>query len=153
MTGMAVFYDLGDTLVIPVLADGNVLQALTVLPLVPEALTRMRAMATATTPIQLGVISNTGDEKPERMRQLLVQSGLFALFDPALLLFSSAEHMDKTQPGFFRLAATRAGLDPARCLFVGESEAERTVARQGGLRVSYHPLHAFHVAGLMRQNL
>jgi leucyl aminopeptidase len=153
MSGMAVFYDLGDTLVIPVVTESGVLQTLTVLPLVPEALTRMRSMATDAIPIRLGVISNTGDEKPERMRQLLVQSGLFELFDPELLLFSSAEHMDKTKPDFFRLAAARAGLDPASCLFVGESEAERKVAGQGGLRVSFHPLHAFHVAGLMMQNV
>jgi FMN phosphatase YigB (HAD superfamily) len=70
----------------------------------------------------IGVISNTGDETEATMCRVLDDAGLLAALDPALLLFSSVEGLDKSQPAFFTLAADRAGVAPARCVFVGESE-------------------------------
>ena len=66
-------------------------------------------------------------------------------FDPALLLFSSVEGIDKTQKAFFTSAASRAGVVVGRCVFVGESDAERSVAKLAGMNTSFHPLHAFEV--------
>jgi FMN phosphatase YigB (HAD superfamily) len=65
--------------------------------------------------------------------------------DARLCLFSSVEGMDKSQPAFFSLAVTRAGVSADRCVFVGESADERDVAAMAGVRVSPHPLHALHL--------
>jgi len=146
---IAVFFDLGDTLVIPQLSSSNSLEGLKVLPFVPEILTRLRQVNSDGSPLRLGVISNTGSETLESMHSVLGKAGLLNLFDPTLLLFSSVEGMDKTQTQFFDLAVQRGGLPPQRCVYVGESEAERKVAASAALRTSYHPLHVFHVIDLM----
>ncbi|HWX33063.1 MAG TPA: hypothetical protein VNZ53_37250 [Steroidobacteraceae bacterium] len=75
------------------------------------------------------------------------------LFQPNLLLFSSVEGIDKTDKEMFRRACTRAALPAQRCIFVGESDAERKVAMSAQLRVSYHPLHAFFVLGQLLETL
>ncbi len=138
---MAVFFDIGDTLASPVVAGGR-LTGLDVYPLVPEVLDRLAAHGAT---VALGLLSNTGDETAASMRRLLGAAGLLDPFDDPLLLFSSVEGLDKSDPAFFTLASQRAGLPPARCLFVGEREAERAVATTAGLAVSPHPLHALHV--------
>jgi beta-phosphoglucomutase-like phosphatase (HAD superfamily) len=91
-----------------------------------------------------------GDHFQHRNRNVsqfaeLSEAGILQQFEPSLLLFSSVEGKDKTQPAFFRLAAQRAAVLPTRCIYVGEDQAERTVAKSAGFRVSFHPLHAFHV--------
>ena len=143
--GVAVFFDIGDTLASPVV-DGGHLAGLTVYPLVPEVLARLRA---ARGPhgarVALGLASNTGTETAATLRGVLEAAGLAALVDDELCLFSSVEGLDKSQPAFFALAAQRAGLPAARCVYVGESEAERAVAAEAGLVVSPHPLHALHL--------
>ena len=138
---MAVFFDIGDTLASPVVTAGR-LTGLDVYPLVPEVLDRLAAHGDR---VALGLVSNTGTETAASMRQLLGDAGLLDHFDDDLLLFSSVEGLDKSDPAFFTLAGERAGLPPARCLYVGESEAERAVAAAAHLAVSPHPLHALHV--------
>jgi FMN phosphatase YigB (HAD superfamily) len=136
---LAVFYDIGDTLASPVVTGGQ-LTGLDVYPFVPEVLDR-----TSGPDVVLGLISNTGSETAQSMRTLLGDAELLPFFRDDLLLFSSVEGLDKRDPAFFELAAERAGLATARCLFVGESEAERTVAQTTGFLVSPHPLHALHL--------
>ena len=87
------------------------------------------------------------------MRWLIAEAGLLDFFDPALLLFSSVEGIDKRQQQFFGLASQRAGVPAERCVYVSEDDAERRVAALAKLRTSYHPLHVFHVIDLMAQGL
>jgi len=133
---LAVFFDIGDTLASPVVTAGR-LTGLRPYPLVPDVLQQMEGADLA-----LGLISNTGTETAQSMRDLLEDADLLPFFRDDLLLFSSVEGLDKSDPAFFELARERAGVPAARCLFVGESEAERAVAKAVGFRVSPHPLHA-----------
>jgi FMN phosphatase YigB (HAD superfamily) len=146
---VVVFFDLGDTLVIPRLSNDNSLQGLAVLPFVPDVLNKLKHTRVDGTLLRLGVISNTGTETLTKMRSLLAGAELLDAFDPALLLFSSVEGIDKSQRQLFILAAQRAGVPPERCVYVSESEAERQVAASANFRTSFHPLHVFHVISLM----
>lgn len=139
--GVAVFFDIGDTLASPVVSAGR-LARLEAYPFVSDVLKRLRSGAPS---VGLGLISNTGNESAERLAALLADAGLAELVDAHLCLFSSVEGMDKSQPAFFSLAVTRAGVPAARCVFVGEDADERDVAASVGLRVSPHPLHAVHL--------
>jgi FMN phosphatase YigB (HAD superfamily) len=142
--GIAVFFDLGDTLASPRIADGH-LSGLDVYPFVPEVLARFRTAGGDGVPIALGVISNTGNETAAALNNVLAESGLSALVDATLCLFSSVEGLDKSQPAFFTLARDRADVPADHCVFVGEDAAERRVAASVGFRVSPHPLHALHL--------
>jgi FMN phosphatase YigB (HAD superfamily) len=150
---VAVFFDLGDTLVIPRLSDDGSLLGLNVLPFVPDVLAKLRRTKTNDAVLRLGVISNTGTETLSKMRWLIAEAGLLDFFDPALLLFSSVEGIDKRQQQFFELASQRAGVPAEHCVYVSEDDAERRVAALAKLRTSYHPLHVFHVIDLTAQGL
>ncbi len=140
-----VFFDLGSTLGEPKLSPSGALTGFEVFPFVPEILTRMSAPQTAGFGAKLGVISDTPGLTLENMKAILTAAGILGFFDPGLLLFSSVEGMDKKKKAFFTLAVTRAGIPANRCIFAGESDAERSVARLAGMPVAFHPLHAFHV--------
>jgi bacterial leucyl aminopeptidase len=143
---VAVFFDLGDTLVIPQIDAAGALTGLRPLPLVAEALARVRGGGTVAAPRHLGVMSNTpSGVTTASMEALLKKAGLFAHFDPALLLYSSIEGHTKSEKAFFTLAASRAGVAASRCIFVGEDAKERSTAASVGFQVSFHPLHVFHV--------
>jgi FMN phosphatase YigB (HAD superfamily) len=146
-----VFFDLGDTLVIPQMAGDGTLQALKVLPFVPDVLNKLKRTKTGEAHLRLGIISNTGSETLEKMRAVMAEAELLDVFDPQLLLFSSVEGLDKSQEEFFRLAARRAGAPEEHCVYVGESDSERQIAASAGFRTSYHPLHVFHVICMMQQ--
>ena len=142
--GLAVFFDIGDTLASPHITGGH-LAGLDVYPFVPEILARMRAAGGNEFAVALGIISNTGNETKASLNDLLDKSGLSALVDASLCLFSSVEGLDKSQPAFFVRAKDRAGVPSAQCVFVGEDAAERAVAASVGFRVSPHPLHALYL--------
>ncbi len=143
---VVVFFDLGDTLGVPKFSAAGGLQSFSVFPFAFDVLRRLRgATPPAAAKRRLGVISNTGAETAETMHSVLQAAGLLELFDPALLLFSSVEGIDKSSPQLFTRAAQRAGVPAKRCVFVGENEQERKVATVAKLAVSFHPLHAFHV--------
>ena len=142
--GLAVFFDIGDTLASPVIKQGRIAR-LEAYPFVPDVLTRLRAVRADHAPVGVGLISNTGDATAATMNDLLAESGLLPLVDAALCLFSSVEGLDKTQPAFFALARERADVPAAHCVFVGEDAGERAVASSVGFRVSPHPLHALHL--------
>jgi FMN phosphatase YigB (HAD superfamily) len=133
---LAVFFDIGDTLARPVVTGGR-LTGLHPYPFVLDVLQQMEGAD-----LSLGLISNTGTETAQSLRDLLEDAELLPFFRDELLLFSSVEGLDKSDPAFFELARDRAGVTAARCLFVGESEAERAVAKGVGFQVSPHPLHA-----------
>jgi FMN phosphatase YigB (HAD superfamily) len=142
--GLAVFFDIGDTLASPHITGGH-LAGLDVYPFVPEILARMRATGSDKFAVALGIISNTGNETKASLNDLLDKSGLSALVDASLCLFSSVEGLDKSQPAFFVRAKDRAAVPSAQCVFVGEDAAERAVAASVGFRVSPHPLHALYL--------
>ena len=142
--GLAVFFDIGDTLASPHITGGH-LAGLDVYPFVPEILARMRATGSDEFAVALGIISNTGNETKASLNDLLDKSGLSALVDASLCLFSSVEGLDKSQQAFFVRAKDRAGVPSAQCVFVGEDAAERAVAASVGFRVSPHPLHALYL--------
>jgi FMN phosphatase YigB (HAD superfamily) len=148
---VVVFFDLGDTLAIPRLSDDGSLQGLAVLPFVPDVLNKLKQTSIGGTPLRLGVISNTGTETLTKIRSVLAEAELLDVFDPALLLFSSVERIDKSQKQLFVLATQRADEPPERCVYVSESEAERQVAASANLRTSFHPLHVFHIISLMME--
>lgn len=133
-----VFFDLGDTLGMPRVDAGGALAAFAPFPFVAEILARMKLEA------RLGVISNTpAGATVASMSALLSAAGILVQFDPGLLMFSSVEGLDKTQKAFFAMAAARAAVPVGRCIFVGESDAERSVAKSAGMNTAFHPLHAF----------
>ena len=143
---IAIFFDLGDTLVIPQFGTDGALAALQPLPFVSEVLDRVRNDGTVAAPHRLGVMSNTpATATTASMKKLLAQAGLFSRFEPALLLYSSVEGHTKSEKAFFTLAASRAGVAASRCIFVGEDAKERETAVSAGFQVSFHPLHLFHV--------
>ena len=142
--GLAVFFDIGDTLASPRVTAGR-LSALELYPFVPELLARLRMAGDEESPIALGLISNTGNETAATLDRILAESGLSNLVDAGLCLFSSIEGLDKSDPAFFELARDRAALPASRCMFVGEDATERAVATSVGFRVSPHPLHALHL--------
>jgi FMN phosphatase YigB (HAD superfamily) len=142
--GLAVFFDIGDTLASPHITGGH-LAGLDVYPFVPEILARMRAAGGNEFAVALGIVSNTGNETKASLNDLLDKSGLSGLVDASLCLFSSVEGLDKSQPAFFVRAKDRAAVPSAQCVFVGEDAAERAVAASVGFRVSPHPLHALYL--------
>jgi FMN phosphatase YigB (HAD superfamily) len=105
------------------------LLALKVLPFVPDVLDKLKRIKANEVSLRLGVISNTGTETLSKMRSVIAKAGLLEFFDPALLLFSSVEGIDKRQKQFFELATQRAGAPPEHCVCVSEDDAERCEAR------------------------
>jgi FMN phosphatase YigB (HAD superfamily) len=148
---IVVFFDLGDTLVIPQLSSDGSLLSLNVLPFVPDVLQKLNRTEVDGVKLRLGVISNTGEETLASMRSVMAEARLLDFFEPALLLFSSVEGIDKHEKQFFERAVQRSGTRPERCIYVGEAEAERRIAESAKLRTSYHPLHVFHVIDLIAQ--
>lgn len=134
------FFDLGDTLGVPRFNAAGGLEGFDIFPFVAEVLGKMKLEA------RLGVISNTpAGATMASMSAVLAAAGILTYFDPVLLLFSSVEGMDKTKKALFTLAASRATVAEKRCIFVGESDAERSVAKSAGMKVAFHILHAFDV--------
>ena len=73
--GLAVFFDIGDTLASPVIEAGH-LSRLEVYPFVPDVLTRLRAAGGDDVAVAVGLISNTGDATAAMMNELLAESSL-----------------------------------------------------------------------------
>jgi len=135
-----IFFDLGATLVDPVLKPDGTLKAFIVLPGAREALQALKKLG-----FKLGVISDTGDIPPAAIRKALTGAKLLPFFTKKLILLSGEVHLDKSDPAIFRLAIDRAGaVDPRECRFVGDDPAERRMARLAGMRTSRSPEKAVH---------
>lgn len=107
-------------------------------PFVPKVLEELRTVG-----LRLGLIAETGAlDDQGSLRQVLEGCGIYQLFEPTLLLFSSVEGLPKTSRALFERAADRAGLSdrPDRCMFVDEDSWERRLALEAGFRVASHPL-------------
>lgn len=147
---IVLFFDIGDTLAAPRVTSAGKLEGLDVYPLVKDVLAKLHETdGPGGAAVRLGLLSNTGLAKKEEMKGLLETAGLLGFFEEALLVFSGEEGVDKSSREIFDRAREKAGVPAGRCVFVGESEPERKVARTAGFEVSFHPLHAFHVIGRM----
>jgi leucyl aminopeptidase len=133
----AIFFDLGDTLGVPVLSVDHSLERFE-----PFQFTQSVLMGLREKGMRLGVISNTGEEPGARLNEILKQCALLDYFEPILLIYSKDVGLRKDSPKIFQHAAKAAGLEatPEQCLFVGEDAAERAHALTAGWRVCPHPL-------------
>src|ERR1044071_7654002 len=98
-----VFFDLGATLVDPVVSPDGEFAGLKPMPEVAAGLKRMRDAK-----LRLGIISNSGNIDGKRLREALAKDKLLDFFDPRLVLFSGEVGTDKSTPEIFRIAAARA---------------------------------------------
>ncbi len=136
-----VFFDIGGTLGDPRLSPPPLhrLEKLDVYPEVPAALEELRQQGA-----RLGIISNIGEVTPEQVAAVhaaLRDAEIDHFFAPDLLVFGR-----KDNPEIFSNAAGLAGVEPGRCVFVGEDAAERQFAAAAGMRVAPHPSLAITVA-------
>ncbi|MGB7789946.1 MAG: M20/M25/M40 family metallo-hydrolase [Terrimicrobiaceae bacterium] len=133
----AIFFDLGDTLGVPVLSVDHRLERFEPFQFAQPVLKELRERA-----MRLGVISNTGEEPGARMNEVLGECALLGFFEPTLLVYSKDAGLKKDSPKIFQHAAKAAGLaeTPEHCLFVGEDATERGHALTAGWRVCPHPL-------------
>ena len=132
----ATFFDLGDTLGVPVLSVDHRLERFEPFQFAQPVLKELREKG-----MRLGVISNTGEEPGARMNEVLGECALLGFFEPTLLVYSKDVGLKKDSPKIFHHAAKAAGLEetPEQCLFVGEDAAERGHAMTAGWRVCPHP--------------
>jgi FMN phosphatase YigB (HAD superfamily) len=146
MAGRVVFFDLGDTLGVGRIGPGGGISGFDPFPFARDILKKLKDPVPAGLGLRLGVISNTPTgTTAANMAAVLGAAGVLSFFDPALLLYSSVEGLDKTQKSFFTLAAARAATAPRRCVFVGEDPLERNVASSAHFATAFHPLHVFQV--------
>jgi leucyl aminopeptidase len=133
----AIFFDLGDTLGVPVLSIDRRLERFEPFQFAQPVLKELREKG-----MRLGVISNTGEEPGTRLNEVLSQCALQDYFEPILLIYSKDVGLKKDSPKIFQHAAKTAGLEgtPGKCLFVGEDATERGHALTAGWRVCPHPL-------------
>ena len=141
----SIFFDIGDTLGIPVFSPPPV--QLVRVDLFFFAAELLRSLSDRG--LRLGIISNTGDIDGARLDETLNAAGIRDFFEPALRLYSKDVGLEKNSPEIFRVAAERAGpaATPQACLFVGENETERGFASDAGLRTCPHPLLVSGVLG------
>ena len=127
------FFDLGGTLVDPVLGSDGKLTGFTALPGTKAGLQRLAEFK-----LRLGIISDTGDADVGLIWTALAADGLLDFFTPELVLFSGEVNLDKSTRVIFRLAKARdrALATPSLCRYVGEDPAERRTARSAGMRTS-----------------
>jgi HAD superfamily hydrolase (TIGR01509 family) len=94
-----------------------------------EALQALRSAGLA-----LACVSNWDPTLHERLRELGVGSAFEAV------VTSAEEGAAKPDPRIFRTALARLGVEPARALHIGDSDADREGARAAGLRYEPPPL-------------
>lgn len=129
------FFDIGETLAHPTFSDTGDLTGFDVLPGVHDVLEALKQRG-----LGMGIISNAGDEKPERVNQLLDACGLLGFFDSSLI-----NYRKKDSSAAFAAVVADAGLKPEECIFVGENPQERSFAGTAGLRVAASPAIALEM--------
>lgn len=127
MVSLAVFFDIGDTLVnergwqdgacdcLNALSDGG---------------------------LRLGIISNTGSLSRDELADRLPADFDFALFDDPLILLSSEVGLEKPDPEIFLKAVELSDLSPKSCVFIGENLSETWAAQSvdmNAFRVCHFP--------------
>lgn len=142
-TTPVVFFDIGDTLGNPRISPPSYrLEGLDIYLYISDILQQLKDKN-----VQIGIISNTGNETEDDMKRVLEEAGIYNFFEPNLLIYSSVFGVRKPSPEIFQLAAERSGYatTPKHCLFVGEDSKERKSAVNEGWRVAPHPLLVWEV--------
>ena len=132
----AVFFDIGDTLAeATVIGSGASAQIVLDVRLnVLSTLGELRGEG-----LSLGIISNTpAFATRDIMSHALDAASLLPFFEPHLLIYSSVVGLDKSSVQIFCFAADLAGHphDRDKCVFVGETEAERRLASEASFRIA-----------------
>jgi hypothetical protein len=137
-TQPVIFFDIGDTLGTPRFSPFPYhFEGLDVYPYVPDVLKQLRGRN-----LRIGIISNIGEDTPDKVKRVLQECQIYDFFDPELLIYGV-----KDSSKIFEHAAAQASHanDPKQCLFVGEDSQERSYAIQAGWRVAPHPCLALEV--------
>jgi FMN phosphatase YigB (HAD superfamily) len=121
-----IFFDLGDTLV----KRGPEGQRRVWISDAPQALTRLHDAG-----FTLGVLSNTGPFTWEEiLKNILPADFDTTLFDPGLIVVSSAVGAEKPDPRIFQFAIAQTGLPAGEILFVTETVEHVLAAQASGMR-------------------
>jgi len=124
-----VYFDLGNTLVMRAPGESRRVW----IPGAREALTQLHASG-----IRLGVLSNTGNLSwDEVLSRILPEDFDPTLFDPALIVVSSAVEAPKPDPRIFQFAIDQTGVTPAEILFITETMDHVFAAQAQGMRALY----------------
>jgi putative hydrolase of the HAD superfamily len=99
------------------------------LPGVPEALSRLRALG-----LELAVVGNWDSRLPTHLQRLGVAAHFRAI------VTSAEAGAAKPDPRPFLLALERLGVDPGRALHTGDAEADEEGARRAGMSFAPVPL-------------
>lgn len=121
-----VYFDLGNTLV----ARGPDGPRRIWIAGAPDALTRLHQAG-----FRLGVLSNTGPLGwDEVLTGILPEDFDPTLFDPDLIVVSSAVGAEKPDPRIFQYAIDRAGVPPSAIVFITETMEHVFAAQAAGMR-------------------
>jgi FMN phosphatase YigB (HAD superfamily) len=91
--------------------------------------------------LRVGVITNLGrDLTDEEGLALLEDAGLAEFLDPVGFVSDRAAGAAKPDAAIYRFAARRLGVDPGRCLYVGEDPAEVRGAEAAGMVAILKPV-------------
>jgi len=123
-----VYFDLGNTLVKRV--PGESRRAW--IDGAPESLARLEASG-----VRLGILSNTGPLPWQEVLDILPEDFDPRIFDPALIVVSSAVGASKPDPQIFTFAITQAGVPPQEILFITETMDHVFAAQAEGMRALY----------------
>ena len=119
----ALFFDLGDTLVMSA-------NTKTWLPGAKALLASLKQKG-----FRLGIISNTGNlVSRQAIIKILPDHFDIALFEPALVLFSSEVGIEKPNKDIFERAVMVTGISSSQCLYCSENIVETLMAQHVGMR-------------------
>ena len=124
-----IFFDIGGTLASPIFSADNHLQGFNVFPDAWTALEFLKSRQ-----LEIGVISNIGNEIPSNVDNALKDCHLYEFLNPKFIIYKK-----KDSAQAFTDAAHEAGLNPEHCIFVGEDKNEREFAGDAGFQVVPHP--------------
>lgn len=128
------FLDIGNTL-----GDVDAQYRLTPYPTTRPMLATMRDVLG----LRLGVVTNVPDGwVAENVRALLHAAGLDDYFELNGLITSTAAGAAKPAAQIYHFAAAALGVDPAECLYIGETPAEVRGAATAGMTAITKPAPA-----------
>ncbi|MDA1194374.1 MAG: TIGR02253 family HAD-type hydrolase [Planctomycetota bacterium] len=116
------------------------------LHILPDALEALEALHGAG--VRLGVISAGLQVK---QAEKLIRLGVLRFFDPTSIFFSDQVGVSKPNPKLYTLACKRAGVKPARALYIGDRpDHDVAPAAKAGLRTVYYSGAGGKYAGCAR---